>query len=92
MVVEAPQKSGALITADFALEQGKEAREQYESMYDKLGTIKLASDGAQIIYSANDILNKWNINYSVSNNAEIALCENKEALVSSMAKYLEIEI
>ncbi len=99
LVVEAPQKSGALITADFALEQGKElwvassgAREQYESMYDKLGTIKLASDGAQIIYSANDILNKWNINYSVSNNAEIALCENKEALVSSMAKYLEIEI
>lgn len=58
VVVEASKKSGALITADFALEQGKEvfavpgdvAKKQSE------GTNKLIQDGAILVTSSENIL------------------------------------
>ena len=99
IIVEAPQKSGALITAAFALEQGKDLwvassglqEHQYSSLQNKLGTIKLASDGAEIIYSACDVFEKWNIDYTVN---ELTVNEDSEGreLISSMANYLEIDL
>ena len=58
VVIEAPEKSGALITADFALEQGREvmavpgdiAREQSQ------GTNKLIKKGAKIVRQVEDIV------------------------------------
>jgi DNA processing protein len=72
LIVEAPQKSGALITARFALDQnrdlwtassGVEQAEQEKrfAFFDKRGTSKLAEDGAAIIMTASDILGAWNI-------------------------------
>ena len=74
LVVEAPQKSGALITARFALEHnrdiwvassGVEANQAKQGIrfafYDKRGSSKLAGDGACVIKTARDILEAWNI-------------------------------
>ncbi|MCL2720166.1 MAG: DNA-processing protein DprA [Treponema sp.] len=116
LVVEAPVKSGALITAAFALEQGKDlwvatsgidllpvGTDIKESLkYDKRGTTKLANDGAEIIHSACDVLEKWELQTARSyvNKAvsafEYGLNEEeqpvKNKLVSSMADFLKIEI
>jgi DNA processing protein len=63
VVVQAPEKSGALITAQFALDQGRDLWISPAGMSGPLsaGTAKLASDGAGIAYSARDILGEWNI-------------------------------
>jgi len=74
LIAEAPQKSGALITARFALEHNRDiwvASSGVEALpakhgirfafYDKRGTSKLAEDGAAVIKSASDILEAWNI-------------------------------
>jgi len=100
IVVEAPQKSGALITAAFALEQGRElwvasaGCRQSGSIFDRSGTINLARDGAEIIYSARDILEKWNMKIA-DNNENIFVSagdSGKMEIVSSMANFLKIEI
>ncbi|MDR2479473.1 MAG: DNA-processing protein DprA, partial [Treponema sp.] len=68
LIVEAPRSSGALITAGFAAEQGREvfvasvgAADNPPAMYDRSGSAKLAVDGAAVISSAMDILKEWNI-------------------------------
>lgn len=61
IVVEAPEKSGALITADFALEQGRDLA-VYRGTLDSsrgAGVRRLYKEGAQVIESAMDILNDW---------------------------------
>ena len=72
LIVEAPKKSGALITAGFALEQNREVwvssagsiaeTDGRDSFYDRRGTIKLAEEGAVIVNSEFDILKEWKIN------------------------------
>ena len=107
IIVEAPLKSGALITASFALDQGKDlwvassgifmAASGNTSTYkdfDRRGTIKLVSEGAEIIYSACDVLEKWNMKESKTNEKETALTmgSNREDMISSMADLLKIEM
>jgi len=102
LIVEAPKKSGALITASFALEQGKDiwvaSSGILDGSADRQGTIKLANDGAEIITSAVDVLNKWNVTEKCAA-AENAFCNDnnkcvngKDRLVSSIADFLEIEM
>ena len=98
IIVEAPAKSGALITADFSLQHGKEIwvassglqQQQYGSLDNKMGTIKLASEGADIIYSASDVLEKWKMDFGSSFDA--AEHTNEKDIISSMANYLQIEL
>jgi DNA processing protein len=72
LIVEAPQKSGALITARFALDYNRElwvasagiasaGRDggRFFASFDRRGTVKLAGEGAGIIHSAADILQAW---------------------------------
>jgi DNA processing protein len=70
IIVEAPQKSGALITARFALDQNRELWvasagtapvDGHTARFDRRGTEKLAGDGAGIVCCASDILEAWNI-------------------------------
>lgn len=58
IVVEAEEKSGSLITVDFALEQGKDVFAVPGNIYSKnsKGTNKIIKDGARIITSIDDIL------------------------------------
>ena len=92
VIVEAPEKSGALITAQFALDQD---RDLWVDSYgvkspNGAGTARLVEDGAPVISSAEDILAEW----------KIAKCEkgkdparnNASGLASSMAEYLDINL
>jgi hypothetical protein len=60
LVLEAPKKSGALITADFALEQGREVFVCKDLLYSKRneGALSLYEDGAVAISSVEDIIAK----------------------------------
>jgi len=63
VVVEAPVGSGALITSDYALEQGRDLfihRVGIESMQGG-GTKQLGDEGAPVIESCRDILAHWGI-------------------------------
>jgi len=98
LVVEAPEKSGALITAGFALEQGKDlwvasCGLEPNAKYDKSGALKLAQDGAEIVNSAKDVLDKWNIGTDANLNREgPAFGENRGDLISAVAGFLKIEL
>ncbi|MDR1985943.1 MAG: DNA-processing protein DprA [Treponema sp.] len=63
VIMEAPESSGALITARFVLEQGRDlwvASAGLASLQGA-GTRKLAEEGAQVISSAREILKEWGI-------------------------------
>jgi DNA processing protein len=61
VVVQAPEKSGALITADYALEQGRDLWVHREGTTGAAsgGTRKLAESGAPIATCAADLLREW---------------------------------
>jgi len=103
LIVEAPFKSGALITAAFALEQGKdlwvasagiEQDSNRPGLFDKRGSAKLVRDGAEVISSACDVIDKWNLEPAAALAAKAGektmLCPRE--LISSMADFLKIEI
>jgi DNA processing protein len=94
LIIEAPQKSGALITAGFALEQNRELWvasagteiNEGRQAFDRNGTIKLAEEGAGIVHSAQDILQAWNIQAAAPDQEQ----PSGKALVSSLADSLGI--
>ncbi len=63
LVTEAPQKSGALITANSALEQGREVFAVPSGIFSPAGSgvNKLIQDGAHPVTSVNDILGCLNL-------------------------------
>ncbi|MBI9105121.1 MAG: DNA-protecting protein DprA [Spirochaetales bacterium] len=64
VVVEAPGKSGALITADFALEQGRDLfvhTAALRSPGNRSRVERLMFDGAPLINKAEDVLSEWGI-------------------------------
>ncbi|MCL2093265.1 MAG: DNA-processing protein DprA [Treponema sp.] len=98
VVVEAPAKSGALITAAFALEHGRDlwVDQGVLDSPQSLGTKRLAEEGAKVISSARDILREWNLPGIPTRE-----CQDKDAgiegasskdLASSLAKQLDIKL
>ncbi len=67
LVVEAPEKSGALITASTAIEQGRDVFVIPGNITNQnaFGTNKLLQDGAKLITSAKDILDELNMEYTI---------------------------
>lgn len=65
VVVEAPDNSGALITADFALDQGREVMVHGVGMGSTHGEgiRSLVDDGAATIYGAAEVLEDWGMEY-----------------------------
>jgi DNA processing protein len=85
LIVEAPAASGALITARFALEQGRDLWVSSAGMGSE-GIARLAEDGAKIISSASDILREWGI----EEKEEVRGGSTGSALADSLARRLAI--
>lgn len=68
LVVEAPEGSGALITASLAGDQGRDVFAIPANIYNKMGrgTNQLIQDGAKLVYEVSDILNELNVSYQIT--------------------------
>lgn len=88
IVVEAREKSGSLITADFALEQGRDIYAVPGRIFDPLsaGCNNLIRQGAGIISNVNDFLKELDLcghGEGMQENLEKLLLEKEERLVYS---------
>lgn len=88
LVGEAPKKSGALITANFALEQDRDlwvAANGIKAFGE--GCKALAESGAHLITCAEDVLKEWGIELPLENSADSSF---KESLAAKLARELGI--
>ncbi|MGV8146336.1 MAG: DNA-processing protein DprA [Alkaliphilus sp.] len=98
IVVEAALKSGALITADFALEHGKEiyAVPGNINSTNSAGTNKLICDGAKILLNVNDIIedlkHRFNLVNEDTKTAESCQLSDEEQKVYDIIKLEQIHI
>lgn len=72
IVIEAGIKSGSLITANIALDQGKDVFAVPGSIFSERnkGTNKLIQEGAYVVTGINDVLQRLNIEYSEKKNVQ----------------------
>ncbi len=66
LVTEAPEKSGALITVEVALEQGREVFAIPANIFNPMGrgTNRLIQEGAKLVLRVRDILDELNVTYT----------------------------
>ena len=69
VVVEADERSGALITSNFAVEQGRDVFAVPGNVFNRTsrGTNKLIQKGAKLVLNAADILDELNLTMVISN-------------------------
>ena len=88
-VVEAALRSGSLITADFALEEGRDVFAVPGSIYSKTsrGTNELLRKGAIILTSPDDVLAEygWTCPHAASPSEEPVLSEQEKAVVNVLS-------
>ncbi|MDR0400794.1 MAG: DNA-processing protein DprA [Treponema sp.] len=89
LIVEAPAKSGALITARFAREQGRDLWAAAAGMNAE-GTALLAEEGAGIIHSASDILREWGLERRAEGCGKVEGRAIGKDLADSLARQLTI--
>ena len=92
VVVQAPSKSGALITADYALDQGRDLFVHRAGLDGAVGagSADLAADGAMIIERASEIAGEWGI--AVDGEVDVAsAAERPTAVSAAQARAAQVE-
>ncbi|HEY4689779.1 MAG TPA: DNA-processing protein DprA [Anaerolineae bacterium] len=92
IIVEAGEQSGALITADRALEQGREVFAVPGSIFSRAsaGTNRLIAEGATLVRSAEDVLEALNLTMIVQQ-AEAQTAISADPIEASMLNALSHE-
>ncbi len=92
VIVEAGERSGALITADFALEQGREVFAVPGNIFRKksVGTNKLIQQGAKLVLSVEDILEELNLTM-MSQQAEVRAIVPENETEATLLEYITTE-
>lgn len=94
IVIEAGPKSGALITANLALEQGRDVFAlpgRIDTLYSK-GTNKLLKEGAILVEDIEDILYTLNIEFEKKKEKEIEVeTEEEKRILSILEQPLQLE-
>ena len=90
IVVEAAEKSGALITVDFALEQGRDVFSIPGNINSKMskGCNKIIKEGATLLDSLDDIINIYNIN--CNNTIDVSKTYEKLSLDNESIKVINV--
>lgn len=90
VVVQAPKRSGALITAEYALDQGRDVFVHCDGLQgpESEGTASLHLQGAQIINNANDVLADWSIK-TVSTHTAV---DSVPVTGTKLAQLMELEL
>lgn len=94
LVIQAQEKSGALITANYALDQGREVLAVPGPIDSSLsqGCHKLISQGAQLTSSANDILHLFGQSTAINQNKVIENCYSANSIIENNLSDAEKEI
>jgi len=92
LVVEAPARSGALITVNFALEQGRDVFAVPGSIFSTRseGPHRLIRDGAAIVTRAEDILEALNMQHAVEQQS-LAIAVPETAEEAALLRLIEAE-
>ena len=83
LVIEAKEKSGSLITADYAIKQDKKLFAIPGQIYSQnsAGPNKLIKEGAKLITNSNDVLNELGLQFQQKKQSNVEAENNEEKLI-----------